>query len=175
MKQIVSKFQLEFVYSKIVDSGPHLLGAARCAGPARQRAVATWLPHAARLMRALRRHRDTVPRVSTAHLALADCLPRSPCRRRRRQCSPRHARPSPDRVAHARPSPRPTAPTSPRPPVSQPPRPRRRHPDSRLARTARLPTASHRARPSPRPRHPSLDRLTDRAAVPTASPTPPLS
>jgi hypothetical protein len=161
----------EFVYSEIIDSGPHLSAAARRAGPARQRAVAAWLPRATHLACALRRYRDSTPRVPTAHLAPADRVPRSPCRRQR---STRRARPSPDCLARAarlptasrraRPSPRPTS------------SPRRTRPSpDRLARATRLTTASRHARPSPRPRRPSPDRLTDRATVPTASPTLPPS
>jgi hypothetical protein len=40
--------------SEITDSRPHLSDAARRAGPARQPAVAAWLPRAARLARTLR-------------------------------------------------------------------------------------------------------------------------
>jgi hypothetical protein len=42
--------------SKIADSGPHLPDAAHRVGPARQRAIAAWLPHTGRLVRALRPH-----------------------------------------------------------------------------------------------------------------------
>jgi hypothetical protein len=93
----------EFVYSKIADSGPHLSCAACRAGPVRQRVVAASLPRAAHLARALRRCRDTAPRVPTTRLAPARQCPafRATVVARQRPTPPRAHRRRPDRLARA--------------------------------------------------------------------------
>jgi hypothetical protein len=76
--------------SEIADSGPHLSHGARHTGPARQRAVAAWLPCAAHLARTLRplsgrTSRQPRPRAPTASpTAPSPGLPRA--RRRRPDC-----------------------------------------------------------------------------------------
>jgi hypothetical protein len=64
--------------SEIADSGPHLPDAAHRVGPARQCVIAVWLPHTARLVRALR------PLSGQRAASCAPPSPRPPHRLRRR-------------------------------------------------------------------------------------------
>jgi hypothetical protein len=106
-------------------SGSHLSDAARCVGPARQRAVATWLPRAAPLQRV----KST---VGTAR--------RRPDSAARQPLAPPHlSRRRPDRVASQPPlSEAAVARSEPSPPCPKPPTPTSTLAASRRRRLCRV-------------------------------------